>query len=89
MALKITEECISCGACEVECKNEAIKEGETIYIIDPKKCTECIGWFESAKCIEVCPITDCCIPDPAHKETREQLLEKWKKLYPGQTPVVT
>jgi ferredoxin len=66
MALKITEECISCGACEPECPNEAISEGEEIYIIDPDKCT-----------------------DEAHKESREQLLEKWKKLHPGETPAVT
>jgi len=30
MAYKITEECISCGACEVDCKNGAIKAGDTI-----------------------------------------------------------
>ena len=88
MAYKITEECISCGACEPECKNEAIKEGETIYVIDPDKCTECTGWFETSKCVEVCPV-DCCELDPAHNETREQLLQKWQKLYPGQTPAVT
>src|SRR5688572_229440 len=27
MALKITEECINCGACEPECPNHAIYEG--------------------------------------------------------------
>jgi len=43
MAYKITDECISCGACEPECKNEAITEGEEIYVIDPSKCTECVG----------------------------------------------
>ena len=26
MAYKITDECISCGACESECKNAAISE---------------------------------------------------------------
>jgi len=88
MAYKITEDCISCGACEPECQNQAIKEGETIYIIDPERCTECVGNFESPKCVEVCPV-DSCVPDPAHKETREQLLERWKKLHPGETPKVT
>ena len=86
MAYKITEECISCGACEGECKNEAISEGDTVYQIDPDKCTECIGWFESARCAEVCPIEGVCSPDPEHKETKEQLLEKWRKLNPGQEP---
>ncbi len=37
MAYKITDECISCGACETECPNQAIKEGETIYVIDPNR----------------------------------------------------
>jgi ferredoxin len=85
MAYKITEECISCGACEPECKNEAIKEGDTIYVIDPAKCTECAGWFTSSKCAEVCP-TDACVTDSAHSESKAQLLEKWKKLNPGKTP---
>jgi ferredoxin len=31
MAYKITEECISCGACEAECANGAISEGEDTY----------------------------------------------------------
>jgi len=85
MAYKITDECISCGACESECKNKAISEGETIYVIAPDKCTECVGWFGASKCAEICPV-DACVPDPKHKETREQLLEKWQKLHPGETP---
>ncbi|MBM4448054.1 MAG: YfhL family 4Fe-4S dicluster ferredoxin [Chloroflexi bacterium] len=82
MAYKITEECISCGACEPECPNEAISEGETIYQINPTKCTECVGSHDSSRCAEVCPV-DACVPDPAHKESREQLLGKWKKQHPG------
>ncbi len=88
MAYKITDECISCGACEPECQNLAITEGEAIYVIDPDKCTECVGNFESAQCAEVCPV-DCCIPDPNHQESREQLLDRWKGLHPGETPAVT
>ena len=81
MAYKITDDCISCGACEPECPNEAISEGETIYVIAPEKCTECVGAHESSQCAEVCPV-DSCIPDPAHQETKEQLMEKYKKLHP-------
>jgi ferredoxin len=86
MAYKITDECISCGACEPECPNEAITEGETIYDIDPDKCTECVGSHETPKCAEVCPIDDCCIPDDEHKESKEQLLEKWRKSHSGEEP---
>jgi len=89
MAYKITEECISCGACEAECPNNAISEGEIMYVIDPDKCTECVGSYESSKCVEICPIDNCCIPDPDHVESREQLLKKWRKLHPGETPAVT
>ncbi|MBI4187375.1 MAG: YfhL family 4Fe-4S dicluster ferredoxin [Chloroflexi bacterium] len=88
MSYKITDECISCGACEPECPNVAISEGETIYIIDPSKCTECVGSYESSRCAEVCPV-DACVPDPSHPETREQLLAKWRRLHPGETPAVT
>ena len=85
MAYKITEDCISCGACESECPNNAISEGETIYAIDPDKCTECVGSHESSMCVETCPV-DSCVPDPEHEESREQLLEKWRGLHPGETP---
>ena len=37
MAFMISEECISCGACEAECPNQAISEGETIYVINNEK----------------------------------------------------
>jgi ferredoxin len=88
MAYKISDECIGCGACEPECQNEAISEGEEIYVIDTDKCTECVGNFESPKCAEVCPV-DACIPDPDHVESRDELLAKWHRLHPGATPAFT
>lgn len=65
MAYMITDECISCGACEPECPVEAISEGDEIYIIDPKVCIECVGYFDESQCVEVCPV-ECCVPDPDH-----------------------
>jgi len=50
MAFMITEECINCGACEPECPNQAISAGEERYVIDPAKCTECVGHFDSSQC---------------------------------------
>jgi len=85
MAYKITDDCISCGACEPECKNNAISEGEDIYLIDPDKCTECVGNHESPQCAEVCPV-NACVPDPDHEESKEQLLKKWHNLHPRETP---
>jgi ferredoxin len=49
MAHTINDECISCGACESECPEGAISEGEDKYVIDPEKCTDC------GSCVEVCP----------------------------------
>ncbi len=60
MALKITEECINCGACEPECPNSAITQGDDIYVIDTAKCTECQGVNDSPACAGVCPV-DCCV----------------------------
>ncbi len=88
MSYKITDDCISCGACESECPNAAISEGDTIYVINAAKCTECVGAHESSQCADVCPV-DACIPDPDKKESHDQLLEKWKKLHPGETPAST
>ena len=79
MALIITEECINCAACEPECPNEAISVGDEIYDINPDLCTECVGHFDESQCASVCPV-DCCVPDPDHKETKEELMAKYKKL---------
>ena len=75
MALLINDECVNCGVCEPECPNEAISEGDDLYIIDWAKCTECVGHHEEPQCIEVCPV-DCILKDPDHEETKEELQAK-------------
>lgn len=80
MALLINEECINCGACEPECPNQAITEGQNIYIIDPERCTECVGAHDEPKCITVCPV-DCIVKDAAHEESHDQLEAKYKALH--------
>ncbi len=80
MALIINDECTSCGICIDECPNEAISEGDTIYVINPDLCTECIGFYDEPQCVEVCPV-DAIVPDPAHKESKDELLEKKKRTH--------
>ena len=79
MALRITEECINCDVCEPECPNGAITQGDEVYVIDPALCTECVGHFETSQCTDVCPV-DCVIHDSDHRETREQLQQKYVSL---------
>ncbi|MGB5990475.1 MAG: 4Fe-4S binding protein [Marinifilaceae bacterium] len=51
MAYKISDDCISCGACESECPVEAISMGAEHYQIDADKCTDC------GTCADVCPVS--------------------------------
>ncbi len=81
MATMITEECINCGACAPECPNEAISEGDEIFVIDPERCTECVGHFDEEQCAAVCPV-DCCLPDPNRVESAEVLLARARRLHP-------
>ena len=50
MAYKITDKCISCGACEMNCPQGAISMGDGKYEIDPEKCIGC------GTCASVCPM---------------------------------
>lgn len=79
MALFITDECINCDVCEPECPNTAIYQGEEIYEINPELCTECVGHFETAQCVEVCPV-DCIPKDPDKVETEAELQLKYEGL---------
>jgi len=75
MALIINQLCVNCDVCEPACPNQAITQGESIYIIDPNRCTECAGHFDEPQCVVVCPV-ECIDKDPLYVETEEQLLAK-------------
>ncbi len=49
MAYVISDECISCGACESECPVNCISEGDGKYVIDGAECIDC------GSCADVCP----------------------------------
>ncbi|MGE4484252.1 MAG: DUF362 domain-containing protein [Oscillospiraceae bacterium] len=51
MARKISDDCISCGACAEICPVSAISEGDSHYEIDADACIDC------GACEEGCPVS--------------------------------
>ena len=75
----ITNECTLCDACVTECPNEAISEGDDMYVIDSLRCTECVGHFDEPQCKPVCE-PDCIVPNPDFAESPEELQAKYEML---------
>jgi ferredoxin len=80
MALLINENCTACDACEPVCPNQAITAGNPIYVIDPEKCTECVGAEDEPQCKLVCP-AECIVQNPDYVESKDELLKKYEKLH--------
>ncbi len=53
---------------------------DEFYYIVTGKCTECMGFHEEPQCAAVCPV-DCCVPDPDHEESEDELLAKKAKMH--------
>ncbi len=51
MAYRISDKCISCGACAAQCPMECIHEGDGKYEIDESVCISC------GTCAGVCPVS--------------------------------
>lgn len=64
---------VASGVYQAEDSQEPVAM-DTYYIVTDK-CTECVGFHDEPQCAAVCPV-DCCVDDPAHRETKEQLLAK-------------
>ena len=81
MATMITGDCINCGACEPECPNNAISQGDPVFVIDPILCTECVGFHDYEACAAVCPV-DVCVTDPNNIEAEDVLIARARTLHP-------
>ncbi len=53
---------------------------DDFYYITPDKCTECKGFHDEPQCAAVCPV-DCCVLDPDHEETEDDLLARKERLH--------
>ncbi|MGK7395163.1 MAG: 4Fe-4S binding protein [Candidatus Cyclobacteriaceae bacterium M3_2C_046] len=59
----------------VDADDELDPISDDFFFIVPAKCSECVGFHEEPQCAAVCP-EDCCVPDPDHKESEEELQKK-------------
>ncbi len=81
MPIRITQDCINCGACAEVCPNGGISKGHpsayghSAYVINQDMCTECVGFFAREQCVAICPI-DCCIRNTSIVLTQEALFER-------------
>ena len=64
---------LSGGEADADANQEPVEMD--VYYIVPDKCTECVGFHDEPQCAAVCPV-DCCVDDPDHRETEEELTAK-------------
>ncbi|HHB95367.1 MAG TPA: 4Fe-4S dicluster domain-containing protein [Campylobacterales bacterium] len=62
MSVLITDECIICDACALECPVAAILDdsneknlNDSKYYVKPETCVECVGHADLPRCAEACP----------------------------------
>ncbi|MFN8775813.1 MAG: 4Fe-4S dicluster domain-containing protein [Flavobacteriales bacterium] len=63
------------GTAEVDSDSSQNPVSMDVYYIVTDKCTECVGFHDEPQCAAVCPV-DCCVDDPDHRESQEQLMRK-------------
>lgn len=63
------------GNVELDAEEKHQPVSNEVYYIVTDKCTECVGFHDEPQCAAVCPV-DCCVPDPDHVETDDQLTAK-------------
>ena len=73
MAHVISDECVSCGACEAECPVGAISQGADHYEIDADACVDC------GACAAQCPTGAISQANPRREVFLRDLYEHSKK----------
>jgi Fe-S-cluster-containing hydrogenase component 2 len=80
MSVVIQQTCVTCGACEWECPNEAISPGSVRPVVDAQRCTECYGFFGESQCMVACPVSAIVVD---RLESTEVLAERFRHLHRG------
>ncbi len=94
MSVKITDLCISCGACIDECPVEAIVDdadnptGESTYYVFADKCVECVDHNDEPACASACPTEGCIVWDKvaSGQTSRSDITDDMRN---GETAVVS
>jgi ferredoxin len=82
MAVRIAENCVTCGACIWECPTQAIHPGPLRPVVEESSCTECYGFFGESQCIVVCPASAIFVePEPL-----EDLTTRYRALHSSRAP---
>ncbi len=81
MATLITEECINCGACEPECPNGAISQGDDIYVIDPARAPSASASTTRRPVPRSARWTAAC-PTPPARRARSRTTASWPRSTP-------
>jgi ferredoxin len=86
VSLRITDECINCGACEEACPTAAISEDteNDVRVINTELCTECVGFYGRTMCRVECPV-ECIEPISGQRQSEDALIAKARALFPDHT----
>lgn len=62
MSYTITDHCIGCDRCLVQCPTNAIQKVDGLFIIDSTLCNNCLGYYGTPQCASICPTNSGCVP---------------------------
>ncbi|WP_013323678.1 4Fe-4S binding protein [Gloeothece verrucosa] len=65
MSYTITNNCIGCDRCYVQCPTGAIQKVDGLLLIDSTLCNDCVGYHGTPQCASICPTNGGCIPSAA------------------------
>ncbi|CAM3918409.1 putative ferredoxin-like protein YfhL [Vibrio aerogenes CECT 7868] len=68
MKYAITDKCVGCHACSLVCPSQAVYQdcdNDNQFHIHSKRCTGCLGKFDTPQCATICPVEEAIIDSHA------------------------